>query len=93
MRELIIGIEIGGSKLQLAVGTTEGELITVVQDPVDVEKGANGILDWLTENLITVRNQAAGSPGKVIAIGCGFGGPINRKAGRVLKSNQIMGWD
>lgn len=92
MEELLLGIEIGGTKLQLALGTTGGELVARHKGAVDVEKGAEGIQAWLLEHIPNFTKSSAGPIGKVIAIGCGFGGPIDRHHGRVLQSNQVLGW-
>lgn len=91
--DFILGIEIGGTKLQLALGTPQGKLAAVYRDSVDVMNGAKGILDWMEDRIPEFTNQAAGHSNHVRAIGCGFGGPINRNTGQVLKSNQITGWD
>lgn len=91
--DLILGVEIGGTKLQIALGTPQGQLAAVYRDCVDVEKGANGILDWLLSRIPEFTSHSGDHLGRVVAIGCGFGGPIHRNTGRVLKSNQISGWD
>ena len=91
--DLILGVEIGGTKLQLALGTPQGKLASVYRDSVDVEKGANGILDWLLSRIPEFTYVSGDHSGRVVAIGCGFGGPVNRNSGQVLKSNQISGWD
>jgi glucokinase len=91
--DLILGVEIGGTKLQLGLGSSQGKLVAVYRDSVNVEKGANGILGWLLSRVPQFIKDSGSHPDRVVAIGCGFGGPINRNTGRVLKSNQISGWD
>jgi glucokinase len=91
--DLILGVEIGGTKLQLALGSPQGKLAAVYRDSVNVEKGANGILDWLLSRVPDLIKHSGEHQGRVVAIGCGFGGPINRNTGRVFKSNQISDWD
>ena len=93
MNPSIIGVEIGGTKLQLAIGTPEGDILAVQQGRVAVETGAHGILAWLQERIPIVMDQSAKSGYLPVAIGCGFGGPIDTPNGRVLKSIQIKGWD
>lgn len=91
--DLFLGIEIGGTKLQLALGNAQGKLIAVHRDAVNVEKGASGIRNWLLNRIPEFLVESMDHSDRVLAIGCGFGGPINRNTGRVLKSNQISGWD
>lgn len=93
MEPCAIGVEIGGTKLQLAIGTLQGEILTVCQGRVTAEQGAQGILGWLKTNLPALMEQAAQLGYRPAVIGCGFGGPIDTPRGRVLKSIQIQGWD
>lgn len=92
MEQAIIGIEIGGTKLQLAVGSPDGEIQEVLQGRVDVQRGAEGIRQWILQNLSEFVKQTELNYGKAAGIGCGFGGPINSIKGEVLKSVQIPGW-
>jgi glucokinase len=89
---LILGIEIGGTKLQLGLGTPEGGLIAVHQGRVDVDAGGVGIRQWLMEEIPEFIEYSGSSLPQVAAIGCGFGGPLDRNAGKVLASIQISGW-
>lgn len=86
---MVLGIEIGGTKLQLGVGAGDTtELVDVVRLPVDRSAGAAGILNQIKE---------AGS--KLVAandvdrVGVGFGGPIDMSTGVVVRSMQVDGWD
>ena len=92
MAELILGIEIGGTKLQLGLGTSEGTIIALHQGKVDVNAGGEGIRHWLLKEIPAFLNQFGSQAEKPVAIGCGFGGPLDRNRGSVLKSNQIIGW-
>jgi glucokinase len=93
MEPCVLGVEIGGTKLQLAIGTPQGELLVVRQGRVTAGQGAQGILAWLKTNLPAITEQAAQLGYRPAAIGCGFGGPIDTPRGRVLRSIQIQGWD
>lgn len=90
---LFIGIEIGGTKLQLAVGNRNGELQNLISGQVEKDQGAMGILEWLANSIPKFIENSQTHTDNIVAIGCGFGGPVHRNTGRVLKSNQIFGWD
>jgi glucokinase len=90
--DLYLGIEIGGTKLQLALGTGGGSLKALHQGSVDVEKGGAGIRTWLVDNIPGFIERSGYTFRQIQAIGCGFGGPIDRNAGKVLASIQIPGW-
>ena len=92
MEKYILGVEIGGTKLQLAIGTLEGDILDVVQGQVNVQDAAPGIRQWLLKKIPIMLNRAKDFNGQIISIGCGFGGPVNSKTGDVLKSVQIPGW-
>lgn len=92
MSDLILSIEIGGTKLQLALGTPEGELIAMHQAHVDAKSGGEGIRQWLAEQIPDFTESSGYSFSQIAAIGCGFGGPIDKNTGNVLVSNQISGW-
>ena len=86
---MFLGIEIGGTKLQLGVGRGDGApLETLDRLEVNVRQGAAGIRRQIEEY-----RPAADRPPRRGAIGIGFGGPVNAAAGRTIKSHQIPGWD
>lgn len=92
MTKRILGVEIGGTKLQLAVGTTNGEILDKKTERVNPKDGGAGIRQWLKDNIPAFISSIESTHGRIAAIGCGFGGPINSREGRVLKSIQIDGW-
>jgi len=86
----IIAIEIGGTKLQAALGLPDGTILENRRGAVNREKGAQGILEWTAAAASELIEIAAGT---VSAIGVGFGGPIESATGRALVSHQIAGWE
>jgi glucokinase len=82
-----IGIEIGGTKLQLALGDDNARILARRQFAVDVPKGASGIREQIIEGL---KDLSRGE--KPSAIGVGFGGPVDWKSGKICRSHQIEGW-
>jgi len=86
---MFLGIEIGGTKLQLGVGPGDGAPPRALERfDVQPEHGALGILRQIESAAPILINRH-----KISAIGIGFGGPVDTPAGRVLKSHQIDGWD
>lgn len=94
MAETILGVEIGGTKQQLALGTAEGEILALRRGHVDPDLGAEGIRAWLKKHIPVFIDEEVQDHGLDApkAIGCGFGGPMNTMKGRVLRSFQIDGW-
>ncbi len=86
---MFLGVEIGGTKLQLGVGRGDGMPLEALERlDVNVRDGAAGIRRQIEE----VGRQLIARHG-VRAIGIGFGGPVDAIAGRTIKSHQIEGWD
>lgn len=81
-----VGIEIGGTKLQIVVGDEDAKILERFRLAVDPEKGANGIKKQIREALDKIRLHS------VSAIGIGFGGPVDHQSGKILASYQIPGW-
>ncbi len=85
---MFLGIEIGGTKLQLGVGTGDGPpLVAMERRDVDRAKGAASILEQILE---AGRSLLSRYP--VQRIGYGFGGPVNSATGRIITSHQVAGW-
>ncbi len=86
---MFLGIEIGGTKLQLGVGRGDGTPPAALERlEVDRRQGAEGIRRQIAE---AGRRLIAGHD--VRGIGIGFGGPVDAAAGRTVKSHQIEGWN
>ena len=86
---MFLGIEIGGTKLQLGVGTGDGPPFAAFRRlDVDAARGAAGILEQIER---AGRELMKECPFR--AVGFGFGGPINGPAGIVTTSHQVAGWD
>lgn len=82
-----IGIEIGGTKLQLVAGDAGGRIIDRRRLDVVKARGGAGIRDQIAETLPRLIANYAPA-----AIGVGFGGPVDHATGRIAKSHQIEGW-
>lgn len=86
---MYLGIEIGGTKLQLGVGAGDGgELAAVARHEIDIRHGAAGILDQIESSATALMQKHS-----IERIGVGFGGPVDGAAGVTTKSHQVAGWD
>lgn len=92
-RSLRIGIEIGGTKLQAALGDSSCRVLRLERRSVQPQHGAAGILAALPPLLAALLKGAGAAWHDVAAVGIGFGGPVDAAAGVVLKSFQVPGWD
>lgn len=84
--ELRLGIEVGGTKLQLGVGVGDGRLVALERRTIDAKRGASAIRSSIAEaGLLLIERH------DIQRIGIGFGGPV--ADGRIIKSHQVQGWD
>lgn len=91
MNNYYLGVEIGGTKQQLAVGLDDGTIVDKRQVQLVYTRGAEDILDWLSENIRDYLSMSSYA-GCIKGIGVGFGGPLETSTGRVLSSLQVAGW-
>lgn len=86
--KMILGIEIGGTKLQLGVGKGDGHLIAIERFSVNRSAGAAGILAQIKSSSLELIERFS-----VSSVGIGFGGPIDYATSTVIKSHHVDGWD
>ncbi len=87
MEAKFIGIEIGGSKLQLVLGDESAKILERRKFSVDRTAGADGIRRQIET---TLPELARGK--NISAVGVGFGGPVDWETGKIARSHQIEGW-
>lgn len=83
----LLAVEIGGTKLQLCIGSDDGEIIERRRFPIDRKAGGKGIRRQMDRALPDLVKEF-----KPRAIGVGFGGPVDWRAGKISKSHHLEGW-
>jgi glucokinase len=84
---MTLGLEIGGTKLQLVLGDEAGKICERRKLPVDPARGAAGIRQQIEGALPELLRGR-----RILRAGVGFGGPVDWKTGRICRSHQIEGW-
>lgn len=82
-----VGIEIGGTKLQMVLGDENGKIQARRKLSVERAQGAEGIRRQIEHCLPEL---TCGQ--RVTALGVGFGGPVDWRTGKICRSHQIEGW-
>jgi len=90
---MFLGIEIGGTKLQLGIGPGDGTLRGLWRGPVDAAAGGEGIRRQIVAAVPELLAQTGLDRSQLKAVGVGFGGPVDDATRSVIKSHQIAGWD
>jgi glucokinase len=88
-----LGVEIGGTKIQIGVGPDDGRLRGLWRGMVDVAAGPEGIRRQIVEGVPQALTAAGLERGALRGVGIGFGGPVDDATRTVIKSHQIEGWD
>jgi glucokinase len=82
-----LGVEIGGTKLQVVVGDEGGRITDRRRFNVSSGATAVEIRQQVQEGVTDLLASQTAA-----AIGVGFGGPVNRQEGRIAQSHQVEGW-
>jgi len=90
---MYLGIEIGGTKLQIGLGDGLGTVTSLQRLVVNPQAGAAGIREQLLVTTEIVLRQAGLTRMQLHAAGIGFGGPVDDRTQRTIVSHQIDGWD
>ncbi len=88
---LLLGVEFGGTKLQLGIGPGDGTLVALERRTVRPGSGALGIRGQFVEAVDALLRRGPDRM-RVEAVGIGFGGPVDPDHGLITVSNQIEGW-
>jgi glucokinase len=83
-----LGIEIGGTKLQLSVANSSGAIEENVRYTINSAGGAANIQAQISEALKRIKAYD-----DIAAIGVGFGGPVDWRTGTIQVSHQVKGWN
>jgi glucokinase len=88
-----LGIEIGGTKLQIGVGPGDGTLAALWRGTVYPSDGADGIRRQITSAIPELLANSGIARAQLAGVGIGFGGPVDDATHSVIKSHQISRWD
>jgi glucokinase len=90
---MFLGIEVGGTKLQLGIGPDDGKLRGLWRSTVDVAAGPEGIRRQIIAAVPELLAKARIDRRELRGVGIGFGGPVDDATRTIIKSHQIKGWD
>jgi len=90
---MFLGIEIGGTKLQLGLGRGDGIVTALWRGTVNRAEGGEGIRKQIIAAVPELLAKANLGSGHLRGVGIGFGGPTDDKSQSVIKSHHVAGWD
>jgi len=83
---MLLGIEIGGTKLQLVLGDEQANILERHRLQVDAGAGAAAIQQQIRSSLAELSHRG------ISKVGVGFGGPVDWKTGTICRSHHVQGW-
>jgi glucokinase len=90
---MYLGIEIGGTKIQVGLGPGGGVIAGLWRATVDVAAGPPGIRKQIAAAVPELLTKANVDRSRLKGVGIGFGGPVDDATRTIIKSHQIEGWD
>lgn len=86
-------IDIGGTKLRAAIGNSNGKILQRVETFTHVDSEAKGALDAIFSLCDTVIKRSGINSKLIKKAGISFGGPVDYKNKRIIKSQHVQGWE
>lgn len=83
MKELYIGVDLGGTKIYTALANVNGEILKEIVVPTEASKGSEQIIDKIKDSIRYVSQEVTLE--KVKAIGIGSPGPLKVKDGIIAE--------
>jgi glucokinase len=90
---LLLGIDIGGTKLALALGTAEGEVLHRFRRPIEASGNPERDVARIAEDARRLLAEAEVPREQVEAIGISAPGPVDVRSGELVEPPNLPGWE
>ena len=88
--QCVAGVDIGGTKIALALAGTDGRVEEKTRFPTRVADGPRVILERVFSEIERMLESCGA---RLAAVGVGCGGPLDRQRGLILSPPNLPGWD
>lgn len=89
----VLALDVGGTKLAVAVVGPDGAVIAFHQEPTRIEQGPDHVIEQLLGLGEQVLDDAGVTIDEIAATGVGCGGPLDPATGVILGPPGLPGWD
>jgi glucokinase len=86
----VLALDIGGTKLAVAMVTPDGRTHAFLSEPTDKQRGPDAVIAHLFD--MGRRSIAAAGLGEPLAVGISCGGPLDARAGILTRPLHLPGW-
>lgn len=93
MENLVVGIDIGGTKLATVVSDSSCKIINKVRRPTQADNGPEYAIQLLFDMVYQTIEDVSLELASIKAIGVSCGGPLDTKTGVVYSPPNLPGWD
>ncbi len=90
MNEVIAGIDIGGTKIAIALETLGGEEVASRRLPTEVENGAYAIVENISQSITKMLEE---NRVRLVSVGIGCPSPLDIEKGLVMSPSNLRDWD
>jgi glucokinase len=89
---ICVGIDLGGTSVQVGLVTLEGKLVVCEQFPTLVERGHEAIIDEMAQRAVQLWEKEGFSADSIRGVGVGSPGPLDPETGIVLVTPNLK-WE
>lgn len=91
MSDLVVGVDLGGTNMQLGVVDASGAVVAQGKKKTRADKGAETLFERLVRAIESVCEEAGTSPARVGGVGLGVAAAVDQERGVVLEAPNL-GW-
>ena len=88
----VVGIDLGGTQLRVAVADDRGRLRTIVREPTEARRGRRHVIDRIVSAVERALEEDGTPVRQVGALGIGLPGPVDPAAGLVISPANLPGF-
>ena len=91
-RKLILGVDLGGTKIATALVTAQGEIVVRRRSPTPAQAGPDAVINSVFTTIDKTLSAKKSSPSQLLGIGIAAAGIIDSDNGKVIFSPNLPGW-
>ncbi len=89
----LIGIDIGGTKTSVVLGTTAPSIVEKIRFPTHPSRGPEYAMQKIKRSVFELKEKAGKHNVEIISIGISCGGPLDADKGIIMSPPNLPGWD
>jgi glucokinase len=91
--DLLLGLDIGGTKTAFVLADTQGEILARARRPTELTGDPRTDLDDMAQAALALLAEAGAGQGDLVGAGAAVPGPLDFEAGLLLQPPNMPGWE